>query len=141
MIDLDANLKGDLPRVAAATLRALGGHEVMGQRIADDVESVRHGTLPEDKKHKLLLSYTRLIMNMLAKKDQYELDTSEFAGLSEQDLKHMLRQSAVDSLRMDSALRKEVMHILNQENPTEMRQMLGLEVLEAEPAYTEALEE
>lgn len=137
-----ASIKGELPRLATAVLDAVGGHEMMAQAMVDDVNRIRHNKtiqLNDDKRERMVLSYHRLFINLLGKKDQYEIDTSEFAGVSDQELKLMLRQAALDNLQLDPEFRQQVMGILSQQNPDEARRMLGIEVLE--PGYTEALDE
>ncbi len=134
-------VRGDLPQVATELLRCLGGHLGYAQDVAADMLRVRANVagLPPDKVERLLLSYHRSVQNMMAKKDQYELDTNELAGYTEAELQGMLREAAIQNLKNDPAFRQEVLGVLGQQNPAEVRKMLGVDVIEteAEPSYTE----
>lgn len=125
-------LKGDLPRIVAGIMDALGGQENYGHTMVADVNRIRNNSgLTEEKQERMILSYHRLFMNMVGKKDQYELDTSEFANLSEQELKVMLRQSALESLAVDESFRMEVLKVLEREDPDRVRQLLGIDVIDS----------
>lgn len=132
---ISRELKGDIPQVMEAVMGAMGGHGIYGQMMVDDVSRIRMSPdLPEDKRERLVLSYHRMFLNMMAKNDQYHLDTSEFAGVSEDELKLMLRQSAIENMKVDPQFRQQMLALLNQESPDDLRKMLGVEVLESERA-------
>lgn len=139
------SVRGDLPRVSTAILEALQGHESYGQMFADDFNRIRNDkAMSTTHRERLIMSYHRSIQNLMAKKDQYELDANEFAGYSEQELQLVLRDAALQALKSDPNFRREVVGVLANSDPREARRLLGIEVVDAdsaEPGYTEALVE
>lgn len=128
-----AAIKGDLPQVADAVFTEMGGHEFYGKMFAEDMMRIRDNTtIKEVNKERLLLSYHRQLQAMAHRKDQYELDSNELAGYSEDELKRMLRDSAMAAIQEDADFRKQFLGVVAEQDPEEIRNLLGIEVIEQE---------